>query len=138
MTGIVSFLIPFVTKRFGKVMGVGFLEISSLPFLLMIALVPNLTIVTITYIIRQALMNMASPIYNNFVMEIVPRQEKSIASGFISFVWSLGWAISSFYSGILMKNYGYNFPFFICFFFYLISAIAFVSFFKRSEKVTLQ
>ena len=86
VTGLASFLIPFVTKRFGKVMAVGVLEISSLPFLLMIALVPNLTIVAITYIIRQALMNMASPIYNNFVMEIVPGEEKNIASGFISFL----------------------------------------------------
>jgi len=133
-TGIASFLIPFVTKRFGKVMGVCILEISSLPFLLMIALIPNITLVAIFYVIRQALMNMASPIYSNFVMETVPSEERSITSGFSSFIWSMGWAISSFYSGIIMKNYGYNIPFFICFVFYLLSVVTFISFFRKSEK----
>jgi len=133
-TGIASFLVPFVAKRFGKVMGIGILQISSLPFLLMIALIPNLTLVAIFFIVRQVLMNIASPIYTAFVMEAVPDEEKGIASGYILFIWGLAWAISSSYSGILMKNYGYNFPFFICFVFYLISAITFISFFRGSEK----
>jgi len=134
ITGVASFLTPFVTKRFGKVMSIGVLQISSLPFLLMIALIPNLTLVAIFFIVRQVLMNIANPIYTTFVMEAVPDEEKSIASGYISFIWGLAWAISSSYSGILMKNYGYNFPFFICFVFYLISAITFISFFRGSEK----
>ncbi|GAG72949.1 unnamed protein product, partial [marine sediment metagenome] len=134
ITGVASFLTPFVIKRFGKVMGIGILQISSLPFLLMIALIPNLTLVAIFFIVRQVLMNIASPIYTAFVMEAVPDEEKGIASGYILFIWGLAWAISSSYSGILMKNYGYNFPFFICFVFYLISAITFISFFRGSEK----
>lgn len=133
-TGLVSFLVPFVTKRFGKVMGVAILQVCSLPFLLLIALIPNITLVAIFYVIRQALMNMASPIYSNFVMETVPSEERGITSGFSSFIWSMGWAISSFYSGIIMKNYGYNVPFFICFVFYILSITTFVSFFKKSEK----
>lgn len=132
-TGIASFLVPFVAKRFGKVTGVGILQISSLPFLLMIALIPNLTLVAIFYIARQVLMNISDPIYKSFVMENVPSEEKGAISGYIVFIWGLGWAISSSYSGILMKNYGYNFPFFICFVFYLISVITFISFFRGSE-----
>lgn len=134
ITGIASFLVPFVTKKFGKVKGVGILQISSLPFLLMIALIPNLKLVAIFYIVRQVLMNIASPIYTTFVMEAVPDKDKGTISGYIVFIWGLGWAISSSYSGILMKNYGYNFPFFICFVFYLISTITFFSFFRGSEK----
>lgn len=134
ITGIASFLVPFVTKKFGKVKGVGILQISSLPFLLMIALIPNLTLVAIFYIVRQVLMNIASPIYTTFVMEAVPDKDKGTISGYIVFIRGLGWAISSSYSGILMKNYGYNFPFFICFVFYLISTITFISFFRGSEK----
>lgn len=134
ITGIASFLVPFVTKRIGKVKGVGILQISSLPFLLMIALIPNLTLVAIFYIVRQVLMNIASPIYTTFVMEAVPDKDKGTISGYIAFIWGLGWAISSSYSGILMKNYGYNFPFFICFVFYLISTITFISFFRRPKK----
>ncbi len=134
ITGIASFLVPFVTKRIGKVKGIGILQISSLPFLLMIALIPNLTLVAIFYIVRQVLMNIASPIYTTFVMEAVPDKDKGTISGYITFIRGLGWAISSSYSGILMKNYGYNFPFFICFVFYLISTITFISFFRGSEK----
>lgn len=134
ITGIASFLVPFVTKRIGKVKGIGILQISSLPFLLMIALIPNLTLVAIFYIVRQVLMNIASPIYTTFVMEAVPDKDKGTISGYITFIRGLGWAISSSYSGILMKNYGYNFPFFICFVFYLISTITFVLFFRGSEK----
>ncbi|MBA7635812.1 hypothetical protein ES703_43416 [subsurface metagenome] len=134
ITGIASFLVPFVTKRIGKVKSIGILQISSLPFLLMIALIPNLTLVAIFYIVRQVLMNIASPIYTTFVMEAVPDKDKSTISGYIVFIWGLGWAISSSYSGILMKNYGYNFPFFICFVFYLISTITFISFFRRPKK----
>jgi len=99
----------------------------------MIALIPNIILVSVSFIIRQALMNMSSPIYGNFVMETVSGEERSIINGFISFIWSIGWAISSAYSGIIMKNYGYNIPFLICFFFYLISAITFVSFFRKFE-----
>lgn len=134
ITGIASFLVPFVTKRIGKVKSIGILQISSLPFLLMIALIPNLTLVAIFYIVRQVLMNIASPIYTTFVMEAVPDKDKGTISGYIVFIWGLGWAISSSYSGILMKNYGYNFPFFICFVFYLISTITFISFFRRPKK----
>lgn len=134
ITGIASFLVPFVTKRIGKVKSIGILQISSLPFLLMIALIPNLTLVAIFYIVRQVLMNIASPIYTTFVMEAVPDKDKGTISGYITFIRGLGWAISSSYSGILMKNYGYNFPFFICFVFYLISTITFFSFFRGSEK----
>ncbi|GAG62951.1 unnamed protein product, partial [marine sediment metagenome] len=42
----------------------------------MIALIPNLTLVAIFFIVRQVLMNIASPIYTAFVMEAVPDEEK--------------------------------------------------------------
>jgi MFS family permease len=62
----IAFLIgPIIVKRYGEVKSVVYLQLSSIPFLLLTAFSANFYLSSGGYLFRQALMNAANPFYNS-------------------------------------------------------------------------
>ncbi len=80
---------------------------SSLVFLLLMGFAPVLWLSAIGYLMRTALMNMASPLYTAFCMEHTPEHQQGFVNSVLNLSWNIGWAVGPFVSGVVQQNYGF-------------------------------
>lgn len=110
---IVAVLIsPYLVNRFGKVRSVVLTQGVSIPLLIVMALSPSIWVVTISYWLRNSLMNMSSPITGSFAMEIVPAEQRATTASLISMTNNLTRAVSATVGGFMMDNFGNGSPYF--------------------------
>ena len=134
LTGAGTLLSPWMARRLGTriralVVGQG----ASLIFLLVLGFSPWLGLAVIGFWGRNALMNMAQPLYNTFSMEQVAENEQGTLSSILSLSWNTGWAIMPVVSGIIQERFGFSPIFITTGILYAISTIMIWSFFKNSE-----
>ncbi len=108
---------PPLVERFGKIKTVLLSQYSSVPFLLLLGagayLVPVglvnadifFLIAALAYIMRLALMNLANPIYQTFMLENVSEDAQSLTMSLSSISFQFGWFIMPQVSGWLQVNY---------------------------------
>jgi len=106
--GIGMVAAPLLVERFGKVRLYALSRGLSLPFLAILGTSPWFGLAALAYNVRIMLMNMAGPVYQNFVMEEVEPELRPVASSMLAVSSSLGWGISSMISGWLQVNYGFG------------------------------
>ncbi|HEX8682839.1 MAG TPA: MFS transporter [Ardenticatenaceae bacterium] len=123
---------PLLANRLGKVGAIVAMQGGSLPFILMLAYVPFLPLVTLGLFIRGALMNAAHPVYTVLSMEWLADEERA---GFMlaqSTFWNVGWAIGSSISGRVQDALGmaaFDYLFAGMLAVYSISTISYILFF---------
>ncbi|NEW07706.1 MFS transporter [Paenibacillus sp. SYP-B3998] len=133
-----AFLIgPMIAKRYGEVKSVVYLQLSSLPFLLITAFSSSFYLSSGGYLFRQALMNAANPFYNSIKMSYVHRSLRGLASSSGEAVFNLGWFLASPIStGLVLRYgpyYGYAYAFCITAVVYTITSILFLVFFGKNR-----
>lgn len=106
--GVGMVLAPPLAEKLGKVQLFALTRGLSLPFLLVLATSPWFGLSALAYNVRIMLMNMAGPVYQNFVMEEVEPHQRSTAASLLTVFGSLGWGVSSMISGWLQVNYGFG------------------------------
>lgn len=106
-TALGTMLSPFLSKRAGLVKGVVLSQMLSLPFMLWMAFTHNFVICSICFVFRNAFMNLCTPIQQEILMKMIPRYLRARASAVNSMSWNFAWAIAMFFSGGIIKNYGY-------------------------------
>lgn len=97
---------PWLVQRLGKVGAIVFVQAASLPFLVILAWVSWLPLVTVALFVRGALMNAAGPVYTSLAMDYLDEEERS---GFLlveGTVWQLGWAGAAAVSGRVQQAMG--------------------------------
>lgn len=104
---------PFLVRLFGKVRSVVGSQLLSVPMLLTIAYAPYIWVATGAYWLRNALMNMSSPISGTFMMEVVPPPDRELTASLTSMVNNLGRAVSAVVGGYMMDRYGNTSPYMI-------------------------
>jgi MFS family permease len=109
--GLGLLIAPALADRFGKIQVVVFTQGLSIPFLIMLGFAPAFWMSAAAYYIRLALMNMATPVYETFVMEQVDPSSRALVASLTSMAWSFGWAFSPSISGSLQVSYGFGPPF---------------------------
>jgi len=129
-----TLLAPVVSSRLGKVRAVAFTELISIPFILGIALSPNLGFAAVSYLARGSLMNMAGPIRNNFAMEVVLEGERGTTSGLTIMADGIPRAISGGLAGQIMKEGNYVLPYAFTSIIYFAASTLFLLFFRKTEK----
>ncbi|MCL5985397.1 MAG: MFS transporter [Actinobacteria bacterium] len=134
LTGLMSFGVPILTKKFGKINTVVFTQLFSLPFLIGITLSSFLPIVAFFVLARSVIMNLSTPAMSNFSMESVASDEKGLFSGFSGLAWNGTWAISNIAAGFIMARISYLIPYYICAVLYFLAAILYFLFFRKSEE----
>jgi MFS family permease len=143
-TALAMFIGPWVVKKVGDVRAVVFLQLLSLPFLLLTAYTHHLWLAAIGFLFRQALMNAGNPIQMSLMMSKVNDSMKGLANSVNQMVFNLGWAIMGPIStGIVVKYgsyWGYAYVFTITASLYLMGSVYFFIVFRgltlKKEKST--
>jgi predicted MFS family arabinose efflux permease len=134
----IAFLIgPMIVKRYGEVKSVVYLQLSSIPFLLITAFSSSFYLSSGGYLFRQALMNAANPFYNSIKMSYVHRSLRGLASSSGEAVFNLGWFLASPVStGLVFQYgpyYGYAYAFCITAVVYTLISFLFLVFFGKNR-----
>ncbi|MCC3355789.1 MFS transporter [Bacillus sp. REN16] len=136
-TAVAMIIGPYIVSKVGEVRAVVYLQLSSLPFLLLTGYTENLYIAAIAFLFRQALMNAGNPIQASLVMGRVNDSMKGLANSVNQMVFSLGWALMGPVStSIVMMNgayWGYAYVFTITSVLYLIGSLYFLLVFSRKS-----
>lgn len=138
MTAVAMLIGPAVVARFGEVRAVVFLQLASIPFLLLTAFTENLTLAVLGFLFRQALMNAGNPIQMSLMMRSVDDSMKGLANSVGQMVFSLGWAVMGPVStGIVMlygAYYGYAIVFSITGALYVVASVYFFLVFRNVDR----
>jgi len=105
-TAIAMFIGPAVVRKVGEVKAVVYLQMLSLPFLLLTAYTQNLWLAAIGFLFRQALMNAGNPIQMSLMMSKVDDSVKGLANSVNQMVFNLGWALMGPVSTGIVIQYG--------------------------------
>jgi MFS family permease len=113
LTGVGSVLAPRLSTGLGgKIRAVVFTQAASLAFLMLVGFSPLLWLVSVSFLLRGTLMNMAVPLYHAFAMEQVGEREQGTVNSVIELGWQLGWSVGPYISGVVQARYGFT-PLFI-------------------------
>jgi MFS family permease len=136
VTGVSVFLGPLLAKRSGgKIRAITITQGSSLFFLLMLGFSNQLTYAAIGFLARNALMNMAVPLFDAFAMEQIPQRSQGTVNSLRELSWQMGWAIGPYVSGVVQGAYGFSPLFIVTAVLYAFSTILIWIFFSGSEQV---
>lgn len=132
-TGIAGLIAPILANRFGKVATVVGTQLASIPFLLLVALPPNVYVVAFALFMRSALMNMSNPVASTFSMEVVDADRRGKVSSLMRIADNLTRAVSAAIAGWIMANWNYEIPYFFTAVLYLMASVVYYRAFKGWE-----
>ncbi len=111
--GLAGFTSTWLASRFGAVRAVVLVQGVSTIFMFSLAFVGDPLLAGVLYVVRAALMNMASPIMDAYLMGLVSAEERGFASALNSIVWRMPNSASSLGGGYLLYRGEYQSPFLI-------------------------
>ncbi|HLY32218.1 MAG TPA: MFS transporter [Ktedonobacterales bacterium] len=127
----VSLLSAPLADRYGKVRASLLAQVASLPFLLTLGLAPIALIASAAYLIRGALMTITSAPLQAYLMEVVPTEQRIVASNVYNVSWQVAWAIGAGLGGVLIALGGYAAPVIVAAVCYALSAALLARWFLR-------
>ncbi|MBI4340176.1 MAG: MFS transporter [Chloroflexi bacterium] len=126
-------LSPILAQRWGKVRSILFTQSLSIPFLMLMALVPSLSAVTVVFLMRGAMYSMAQPLRNQLGMELVTSRERGTTAGFTHAFFDLGGSVGAGMAGILIVGGGFSTAFTAASLLILVPAVLYYVFFREWE-----
>jgi len=131
--GVGLLIAPPLADRMGKLRLVVVTQALSIPFMILLGFSPLIWVSAAAFYFRMALMNMSSPIYQNFVLEQVRPDERATVASLHSMVWSFGRSFSPSVSGSLQVSYGFDPPFMIAIGLYMVAIFLYWLFWLRKR-----
>ena len=128
--GLAAILSTRFAERSGMVKAIVVTQAVSTVFMLSLAFAPGAILAAGLYLVRAALMNMAVPLLDSFLMGIITREERGFASALNSLIWRLPNSASSFVGAWLLEKGEYETPFYIATAFYAVAIALFYREFK--------
>ncbi|MFA5313056.1 MAG: MFS transporter [Methanomassiliicoccales archaeon] len=122
-----------LSHRFGPVKAIALTQGSSIIFMLAIPFMPGAACAATFYLIRAALMNMAGPIMDSYLMGIVDKEDRGLASAINSILWRLPNSATTIVGGALLAAGFYTLPFILASVIYSIAIVSFYLNFRRVE-----
>jgi MFS family permease len=130
MMALAAIVSSVLAHRHGVVKSIVTVQGLSTVFMLSLAFIPNAAIAAGFYLIRSALMNMAVPLLDSFLMGIVTKEERGLASAINSIFWRLPNSASTVVGGVLLTSGSFEVPFFLATGFYVVAIVLFYRVFK--------
>jgi len=96
----------------GKVRTITLGQSVSLLFLLMVGFSPWPWLAVVGFVVRGALMNMVSPLFDAFALEQSHESEHGTVTSIRNLAWNVGWTIGPYISGLVQQRWGFT-PLFI-------------------------
>jgi predicted MFS family arabinose efflux permease len=116
--------------RYGPVKAIVMTQGLSTVFMFSLAFAGEPLLACVLYLTRSALMNMASPLSDSFLMSIVPKEGRGLASAINSLIWRLPNSATTIVGGMILAAGIYDLPFFLATAFYVVSISLFYRVFK--------
>ena len=130
--GVTAVAAPKIAKQIGLVKGIVMTQSLSMIFLLAMPFCPTAAIAGFVYVIRAVLMNMASPLSDTFLMNMVHEDEMATASSFNVVLWTLPNAGSTVIGGKMLDDKKLSLPFYLCGILYIASIALFYAIFRKT------
>ncbi|MBI3979126.1 MAG: MFS transporter [Chloroflexi bacterium] len=127
-------LSPAMTRRWGKVRSILFSQASSIPFLLLMAAVPGLSLAATLFIFRGALYGISMPLRNQLSMEFIVSRERATTAGLTHMVFDLGGSFGAGFAGLLMVGGNFLPSFATASAIFLVPAVLYYVFFMPMEQ----
>lgn len=127
-------LAPLLSEKFGKIKTVVSSQLISIPFLIIMGITGNFYFAVIAFLVRAALMNMAQPLFTNYAMEQVHKDEQPLTNALLVIAWTAGRGVSASIGGFLIEKFSYALPFFTTSALYLVSSLLILIFFEIRPK----
>lgn len=131
--GFASIASTGLSRRFGTVRAIVLCQGSSTIFMLALAFAPDPVTAGGLYVVRSMLMNMSSPLSDAFLMGIISKEERGLASAINSIVWRLPHSVTTVIGGVLLGMGLYALPFYLATLFYVVSIALFYMIFRDVE-----
>lgn len=97
---------PALISRFGYVRSMVAIEVSSLPFFVILAFTTSLPIAVFAFLMRGALMNATHPIHKNLMMQATPAGAREVQTGLNATLWGFGWIVGPLAAGTVLDATG--------------------------------
>ncbi len=127
-TAVVS---PRISKQLGLFRAILTTQGVATLFMLSLALVPTAALAIGLYIVRAALMNMASPLYDSYLMGIVTQEERGLASSINTIFWRLPNSVSTIAGGFILAAGIFDLPFYLATGLYAVAIVLLYSQFRN-------
>ncbi len=134
INAVATLLSPVLAKRLGKVRTIVLTQLLSIPFLLILAYSFNFSAVVVAYYLRNALMNMSSPLVQIFALEKVSEGQRATLTSLNAMLGNLGrGGLGPVVSGYIQVSSGFSLAFTMTAVCYLISTVLYYLFFRNAE-----
>lgn len=133
-TGFAALIGPIMSRRIGKIGTVALTQILSIPFLLLLGFMPVLYIAVGAALMRAALFNAGSPLYDAFAMERTEERARPLVIGLINGSYSVGYLVAPQISTYVQAHYGFEPLFVITAICYTLAAASNYWLFVRPER----
>jgi len=133
-TAVAGLIAPVLATRYGRIPTVVGTQLASIPFLLLIALPPNIYLVSFALFMRSALMNMSNPVASGFSMEIVGPEKRGKMSSLMRIADNLTRSASAAVAGYIMENWSYEIPYFFTAVLYCLASIVYWRAFRHYDR----
>lgn len=102
-----------LARRIGLLKTMVFTHLPSSVFLILVPLAPTFKAAVILLLLRESLVEMDVPTRQSYVLALVQRQERALASGITNLGRNISWAAASSVAGFLMEYLSLSAPLFI-------------------------
>jgi len=124
---------PIVAQRLRRVRAVVFVQLLSIPFLILLGYAPLVSLSVAGFFARASLMNMGNPLYTAFAMEAVEPEQRATSSALMQMSWQGTRSFGSFASGYIQEGHGFSALFPITIGCYLLASGMIYAFFVRGR-----
>ncbi|MCU0860415.1 MAG: MFS transporter, partial [Thermoplasmata archaeon] len=130
--GLAAITSSRIARDLGMIKAIVLTQSISTVFMLSLAFAPGAVLAAGLYLVRAALMNMAVPLLDSFMMGLVRKEERGTASAINSIVWRLPNSATTIVGGYILVDRGdYELPFYIAATFYAIGITMFYFVFRH-------
>lgn len=103
----------WLARRFGLVNTMVFTHIPSSILLATVPFAPSFPVAAGLFLLREGLVEMDVPTRQSYVMAVVRREERTIASGVTHMVRLASWAVAPAFAGLLMRGLSFGAPLYV-------------------------
>jgi len=126
---------PILSRKIGMIRTIVYTQLSSIPFMVVLAFTFNNGLAVLSFLLRGCLMNMSQPISTNFAMEKVKQEEQPLTNSLLMLAWNSSWVISAALGGTLISRYGFTPPLLGTAVLYVISSLLYYRLFSNYEDI---
>jgi MFS family permease len=137
--GLAAVFSARLAHRHGQVRAIVMTQGFSTIFMLAIPFMPGAVWAGAVYLVRAAMMNMAGPIMDSYLMGIVDKDDRGLASAINSIVWRVPNSVTTVIGGAMLAAGYFALPFILAAIIYMSAVVAFYFNFRnvkvQDEKV---